>query len=293
LVGKPSIVGADENLTIDEIIKLNDALPQNTTLFTNCGRRDIFSMVIRAGASDYIDYENAKCNFTDSSFIDMMEFVKTLPENIGNGMYHADIVVPEALEKIRNDNSYLLEFSFYEVASFINLKNIYGEEDYVIKGYPNQTGNGSVIVNADFFAINNKSPNKAGAWEFIKFYLSDEVQLYQSTLPITNSALSYIIDDYLSKYFYTVKGNITWIEIHDTPIEPEQRAFYDDFSFTEADAVEIKRFLNELSVVPKYDDTVLEIIFEEVLAFFADAITSEQCAKYIQNRVSTYLNERK
>ena len=295
LIGKPSIVGANENLTIDEVIKLNENLPPNTTLFTNCGRDDIFGMIIRVGTSKYIDYKTAKCNFTDSSFIKMIEFVKTLPESIGNGWYYMDYADEEIIEKIRNDNSYLFEYAFYSIESFINLKYIYGDEEYVIKGYPNETGNGSNILNSDFFAINSKSPNKEGAWEFIKFYLSDEIQLYQTTLPITNSFLSYILDDYLSKYFYTQKNYISTgaIQMLDEPIEQSRRDDYDDFYFTETDATEIKRFLNEVPVVPKYDNTVFEIIYEEISAFFADAITAEQCAGYIQNRVQLYLHEQK
>jgi len=295
LIGKPSMVGANETLTIDEVIKLNENLPPNTTLFTNCGRDDIFRMIIRTGTSKYIDYKTAKCNFTDSSFIKMIEFVKTLPDNIGNGWYFVDSANEEAIEKVRNDNSYLLEFAFYNIESFINLKYIYGDEDYVIKGYPSEMGNGSNIMDSDFITINSKSPNKEGAWEFIKFYLSDEVQLYQSTLPITNSALSYILDDYLNKYFYTIKNstNPGAIQILDEPIEQWRRDTFNDFSFTEKDAAEIKRFLNDVPVVPKYDTTVFEIIYEEISAFFAEAITAEQCAKYIQNRVGTYLNEQK
>jgi len=295
LIGKSSVVGANETLTIDEIIKLSENLLPNITLFTNCGRNDILQMVLRAGTSEYIDYKNAKCNFTGSNFIRMIEFVKTLPDNIGNGWYFMDSAEAETIEKIRNEKSYLFEFTFYNIESFINLKYIYDDEDYVIKGYPNQTGNGSNILNTNFFAINSKSPNKEGAWEFIKFYLSDEVQLYQNTLPITNSAISYMLDNYLSKHYYTSRSDISTggIQILDEPMEQWRRDAFDDFYFTEADVAEIKRFLNEVPVVPKYDETVFKIIYEEVSAFFADAITAEQCGKYIQNRVSTYLNERK
>jgi len=295
LTGKPSLVGANENLTLEEIIKINNNLPPNTTLFTNCGRGDILKMVLYAGSNAYIDKKNAKCNFTDSSFIKMIEFVKTLPENIGNSWYFLDIALEEEIERVRNENSYLLEFNLLKIESFINLKYIYGEEDYVIKGFPNDTGNGSIINNFNFFTINSKSPNKAGAWEFIKFYMSDEVQLFQTSLPITNSAISYILDDYLTKYYYTNKNyiNTMALQILDEPMEEWRIDSFDDFSFTKEDAVAIKRFLNDVPVVPKYDNTVFEIIYEEVNAFFAGAITAEQCAGYIQNRVQLYLHEQK
>jgi len=296
LTGKSYIVGANETLTIDEIIKINDNLPPNTTLFTNCNRKDILLLVLRAVSSEYINYKNAKCNFIDSSFIKMIEFLKTLPDNIGIGSYSYDFANAETIEKVRNNNSYLFEFSINSIESFINLKYIYDDEDYTIKGFPNQTGNGSLINNFDFFTINSKSPNKEGSWEFIKFYLSDEIQLYQeASLPITNSAVFYILDYYLRKHIYTNKNYISTmaLQILDEPIEQLWRAAFDDFHFTEANAAEIRRFLNEVPVVPKYDYTAMNIIREEISAFFAGAVTAEQCAKYIQNRVSTYLNEQK
>lgn len=295
LIGKPLLVGTNEALTIDEIIKLNNNLPSNATLFTNYGRDNLFNAFLQAGTNEYIDYKNAKCNFTDSSFIKMIEFVKTLPENIGNGMLHTDYADEETVEKIKNDESYLFEFNINNIESFIRLKYIYGDEDYVIKGFPNQTRNGSLITNSGFFTINGKSPNIEGAWEFIKFYLSDEIQLYQASLPITNSAISFILDNYLNKYYYTSKlyiGTMS-LQILDEPIEQWRSEFYDNFSFTKADVTRIVRFLNDVSVVPKYDFTVMDIILEEIDVFFDGVITAEQCAGYIQNRVSTYLNERK
>ena len=296
LAGKSSLIGAKESLTIDEVIEINKNLPPDTALFTYSGRTRALDNILQAGASSYINYKNAACNFNDNSFIKMIGFVKTLSETaLSNKNYFMD--EEEILNTIRNDKSYLHEFFIHEVQLLFRMKYYYGEDEYVIKGFPNQVGNGSIIDCHYFISISEKSANKEGALEFIKYWLSDEIQrsLRYMTLPVTNSALQNMIDEYMSKYCYEAQSAPFGLHFHDEPLPENVISYnnYKEYHFTEENAAKIVKFFNNIEVTPKYDNTVLSIITEETSAFFSDVITAEQCAKYIQNRVSTYLNEQK
>ena len=295
LLGKASLVGSDEKLTVDEIIRINDNLPNDVSLFTFNGRINALYDLLRVGASEYIDYQTAKCNFTSDNFIKMIKFVKTLPETALTTRRYLDAL--EMLDTIRNNRSYFYELSIIEMLSFFNMEYYYGEDDYVIKGFPNQTGNGSIVECYSYIGISNKCQNKEGAWEFIKYWLSDKVQTSQEIyfMPVTNTALKTMLDKYKNDYYYYIDNNTGRI-IRSNIYYSESdrlRSNYEEYHFTEENNEKIIRFFNNLQVTPKYDNTIINIIAEEVSAFFADNITAEQCAKYIQNRVSTYLNEQK
>ncbi|MCL2518806.1 MAG: extracellular solute-binding protein [Oscillospiraceae bacterium] len=286
LTGKPSIVGIKESLTLDELIEINSKLPPETKLFATFNGNNVFYCTLQAGVSDFIDFEKGTCDFIGSDFIMLLEFTKTLPNEVDGYFGY--------IEKIRNDEAYIYEFNINNLKSFIDLKFAYGDYDYVIKGFPIQNGNGTVLNCSSFLSIHSKSPNKQGAWEFIKFLLTDEMQTYKDdSIPVTNSGLLKIFDRYSQRYFYPITGysadgtpNLSIREVGELYNETR-------IELTEEDKAKIIRFFNTTNVPPKYDGTILEIILEEVNSFFADAITAQKCAEYIQNRVTTYLNEQK
>jgi len=285
MFGKPSIVGAKESLTIDEIMEINNNLPNDTSLFTFHTRDDIFLYILQAGANDYIDYKTYTCDFTSDNFIKMIEFVKMLPNTSIANIYDY-MSQQEILDIIRNNQSYFYDYRIMNVSTLFTMKYYYGEEGYVIKGFPNNTGNGSIIESVTYLSINSKSNHREGAWEFLKFWLSDEMQSYNSyNLPVTNSALQYIVNKYMNMYWYVVNNELE--------LSIETLPKYEEYHFEEDDVVKIFNYFNSINVTPKYNDTVINIIQEEITQFFADAITAEQCAGYIQNRVQLYLNEQK
>ena len=293
LLSKQSMAGTKENLTIDEIMKINENLSPEMSLFTYSNRDSVFSYMLQAGASEYIDYKNAKCSFTDDNFIKMIEFAKTLPDTALTTKYNLD--ERENMDVIRNNQSYFYDFRIFEMLQFILMNFYYGDDDYVIKGFPSQTGNGTIVECYNYIGINSKSENQMGAWEFVKYWLLNESELdslQMTTLPVTNAALQKLLDKYINKYYYWMHSGFG---MYDEPLSTDEisKNNYGEYHFTEENATKILRFFNNLHVTPKYDNTVIGIILEEITPFFANKITAEQCAKYIQNRVSTYLNEQK
>ena len=65
------------------------------------------------------------------------------------------------------------------------------------------------------------------------------------------------------------------------------------YRITQADADHIFNFFNNLEIENKNDDTVMDIIREEVEIFWAGQYTAEKCAENIQNRVYIYVNEQR
>jgi len=62
-------------------------------------------------------------------------------------------------------------------------------------------------------------------------------------------------------------------------------------TITDKDKQKLLDFLNSTDVKSYTDDTITEIVDEEFSQYEADAISAEEAAKRIQNRVFTYINE--
>ncbi|MBR6427169.1 MAG: hypothetical protein IKS28_05015 [Clostridia bacterium] len=151
VVGKTALVGGKEMLTINDLRELQKKLPSDARLF-RCGRQTVFLLTMEAAINEYIDYSNASCSFTDPSFIELLEFMKALPEN-GNGDYMKYSLNIDEVDEIRSEAAFLLEYPLFNISTFFRLKVIFGDEAYTIKGFPNHTGNGSIQLNTCMLAV--------------------------------------------------------------------------------------------------------------------------------------------
>ena len=286
LLGKLSEVGEKESLTVDDLMPLST----DKALFS-CGRNDMLNYYLSVGVNDYIDFKNAECNFNNDNFIKMLELLKSVPVKAANSPFYA-MDEYEKIEAARNGNSYFMDFMVLSIYELLTMSYYYGDDEYVIKGFPNESGNGSILDRFNYISIVKNSPNISGAWEFVKFWLSDEVQSAQSFayLPLTNSALEKTLRSHTAKYYYTNGNGLVFYE---EPLSADEMALYnyEEYHFDEEDSAKIIRFFNNTDVSSMQDDTITGIIREEVDSYFSNAITIEQCVDYIQNRVSTYLQE--
>lgn len=151
--------------------------------------------------------------------------------------------------------------------------------EYTYHAIPSQTGE---IVGriATQFAIPANAKNSANAYRFIKFLLSEEMQIDQNVLlgvkPIRKSAIQKNI--YEAPALYKTHGYL--VE------DPEKLALTE----SEAEALEeaitgIDRFMqDERSVVP-------DMMFEIMMPFLRDERSYDDCLKELKNKLTLYLSE--
>lgn len=133
-------------------------------------------------------------------------------------------------------------------------------------GYPSDDGTG-LALKADLgieLAMVATSNNKAGAWEYIKYTLSEENQDQSYFFPVRIASYDKICNEHLNE---------------------------DGSQVTEEDIKVCKELINSADIIVREDSSVLSIIEEEAAAYFAGDKTAEETAKIIQNRVQTYLSE--
>jgi ABC-type glycerol-3-phosphate transport system substrate-binding protein len=255
-------------------------------------------------ADQFIDKNTGKCNFDSDGFIKVLQFAKNLSatsiwENGGDGGVRPfDIYAKEMgddywseMETAYRENRVLLQIEYFN--SFRGywqlMKGTYGEDINFI-GFPTDSRNGSAINPTFKLAMSAKSKLSEGAWQFMRYFLTDE---YQNTLsydfPIKLSRIDALAKEAMEPYKWTDEVTGEVIEYPTTWYIGGESIEIGEITQEYVDVV--MNFIRSLNQVVRYDTSMMNIINEETAAFFAGSKTAEETAKIIQNRVSIYVSE--
>ncbi|MBQ5319205.1 MAG: extracellular solute-binding protein [Oscillospiraceae bacterium] len=290
LVGKSSIVGEEPGWTMDEFIALADTHPEAMVFGYEMTRDNVFMTLVSNCYDSYIDTATGKCNFNSDDFIKLLEFSSRFPKEIDwDTLYEDDNYWMEQETRFRDNKALVMDqyMSNFRTIREMEMGNF--GEPITFKGYPGAKGNGAAIDAYTSIAITAKAANPDGAWEFIKYFLSDE---YQNELewqyPIKISALEAQMEKAKKRPF--------WVD------ENGEKQYYDNTYYiggqeikigenTDEDNQRVLDLIKSTTNVSRYDRDIYKIIEEEAAPFFEGQKTAKEVADIIQNRVSNYIAE--
>jgi len=296
LVGKSESFDGVESWTLGEFIDFAENLDEGKQLFNdeNLTSDNLFNMLCYANLNEFIDFENKTCDFSNSDFIKLLEFVSKYPttEEYYNNMdedTNFDEIYQENYQKYRDGRIILEQGGFYDFSSIYQLEQMDFGGDVEFIGYPSKDGNGSYVNAYSLFGISAKSDNQQAAWDFIKYILSDEYQESQYMgMPLKKSAIEKMAENNMTPYTYTDENGETVVDENVFEINGvEFKIGYMD----EADKNRYMDFISSVNKTSVYSDEVYSIIDEEMQAYFSKQKSAQETADIIQNRVKTYINE--
>ena len=286
IIGKTSILGERTGWSMEEFMQLMSEQPEGTSSFSDINRSSFFNHIMSYCGTDFVDFSTGKCSFDSPEFIRMLEFAKTLPEEVE---YGTDYDWTKYENQYRNNTTLLMTLYIYSIRD-LNY-SIYGQfgEDVSFVGFPCENKDGSVVNTTMSFALSAASNNLDGAWEFVRYYLTDEYQdSIQWEMPVNKEAFLKQAQEATQKPYYTDEnGNkveyeeTVYINGESVPLPPMSQEQVD----------KIVAFVESVDKVSYYNEDIQNIIDEEVAPFFADQKTAADVASIIQNRVELYVNE--
>lgn len=287
LIAKTSIVGDRDTWTMDEMLQLKDTLPEGTNMLGDLTRSYFFNMVMQFCGTDFVDVDTGKCDFDSPGFIAVMEFAKTLPEEIE----YDDAYWEFNWEAQYRENLTVLS-SLY-IGSFSNLNySINGSfgEDVSFIGFPTDSGKGSVVLANEAYCISSRSANQDGAWEFIRYYLTDE---YQDTLtyglPIQKDNFLAKAQEATQRPYYIDSETGEKIEYDESYYMNGEEIPLPPMSQEQVD--KIVQFIYSVDKLYYYNESIQNIINDEMESFYVGQKSAEEVAKIIQSRVQVYVDE--
>lgn len=288
VVGKTSLVGEKQGRTAEEFFQLAESYPDKQAMPADMTKNRALLMFAYYGCNEYIDESTGKCSFNGDDFIKLLEFCDTFPSEFEGNRQEFDDEFAYAVH-----NGTTLFFSDHPIVRFNSIRllehGLVGEPVTFI-GFPNVGGNGSVIRSgSNEYAVMSASPNKEGAWEFLKYFLSEEYQdsfaMEQENFPVRKSSLELaaeeakkgVYDSALEEYYepqMVFSGNIIGVGLN-----------------TDEDNRKICGLIDSAVGHSQYTSHFYDIISGEATMYFAGQRPAKETAEIIQNRVQNYIDE--
>jgi len=264
--------GGKTGITMEEAQEAAAAMGEGCTVFPPwMGKPEMIKYVVYFSTGKYVDYEAGTCDFVNPEFISLLEEVNELPDSTGEVLADSLLACCWAMSvPLLNGPSQANTDSSYSGVMSCAGKGF----DYV--GFPHEGGGGSVFDPGVILAISSASGKQDGAWEFIRFLLSEEIQSgpYQA-LPVNRRALEAQIAQALAG------------ELPSDPLYPHL------VKLEQEEVDKFLRLLENTEYLSGQNNEVNGMIRAEAEAFFAGEKTAEEVAEIIQSRASVYLGEKK
>jgi len=320
LVGRSDLVGPNMGWTMDEFLTAVNALPEGATAFDQfVTRQQFMSRVMGGNLGAFIDRETGQANFDSPLFRAYLEFAQSLltDDELFSGDWGGGFPgdwarpVPMPIAEVYEETEETSEeadeieeiserieiappigeldpgewFSPYATGQVLLLEqNVFGFTDlqFIMEqfggdvtfiGYPSESGIGSVIVPRQVLGISATSRHADAAWSFVRTILTANYQRDNVFQFPTNRA---ILEEQIDRATSPTDEMRGW------GVEAVSQQQID----------QVMALLNQTTQLYVWDETVIDMITEETLPFFAGDRSVDETVRIIQSRVQMYLSER-
>ena len=256
------------------------------------------SDIVESCGDLFIDYDKKKTNFGSGEFIQLLEMYKEIhnvqcPEDISKNQktWLGFGMAEDYFPIFRASKSYSNPFRFW----IVNSEALYlYKEGLSIYPFPSFRQDGRLnAVPTCFLAINSKCGNKQAAFDLIKYALSEKEQsmweyddgTFHLTrgLPVNNSAL----DITLQLFYPPLRKLYGILGIHSM----DYTYTIPDNSISREQAGIIKNMADNVGSSYIIDQTILDMLDQEIQDFLNGRRTAKQTAIIMDNKATLFLNE--
>lgn len=275
LIGKVKYEEECAGWSMDKLITFCEEQGGTMPFYANT-KIDLLDKLLQGSLVEFFDWENGKCQFDSQEFIDVLTFCNLAISDDDN--LESDMAKDEA---IRQEKVLWLDDSDFVPQDISSYRKLFGEEIAYI-GYPNKAGQGNYFTFNSQIGICSESKVKDGAWEFLRMLLSYEYQEQYADL---------------SKGMYRVPIRKDCFDLLMTnlsnPQEDIEGLEEDDDIISPTEAKSFCKLVENTHKAVSYDIEVMKIIEEEAQLYFSGKQDVNEAVRIIQNRCTTYMNEKK
>jgi len=183
----------------------------------------------------------------------------------------------------------LMETSLWGFRELMHIEEQFGGEVTLI-GYPSEQGIGSVLVPRTILGISTTTRHEDAAWSFVRTILTERYQRENSFSFATNRNVleGQIVEAMTPPDWW---GGM----MRPTPRDGDEESDFEipEFPLPTQDQIDrTMAVINQVSQLPIWDQTVLDIITQESQPFFAGDRNIAETVRIIQSRVQLILSER-
>lgn len=298
VIAKEKWTGGKDSWTMEDMQQALAAMPEGAQSFGADTTQNVFlSLAMNYCGNQFVDVSTGKCSFNTEDFISILEYAKTLTsaEETTEG-YDEDFwdnYWEGYQSQYREDRTLMMQANFWQFSEMASAINGYFGEPVSFVGFPTESGNGSYIRSSNTYALSAKSKHLDAAWDFMRYYLTDEYQKNSvSYFPVQKEAFYEKSKEALERPYWTYEdeNGETVKEYYDLTIYINgEDVPYDPLSQEQLD--QVIAFIESVHNSYYYNEDIMNIINEETEAFFSGQKDAKAVADLIQSRVQVYVDE--
>lgn len=276
------LTGGRENWTIREFMQAVEASDAEILQYGFSGADIVFYYgLLDNDNAELIDWENGESHLTEDLFLEILGFASRYADR---GQIPQEDV-GEALKegRIAAEGSVCLELSE------LNYREACFEGEPANIGFPRSEGNG-IYVTPNMLYVNAGSEVKDGAYEFLRFLVSEEGQRRYVERNRAGDSAS------LMPVRLELLEEMTALEMRkagETTARSATGVLFAKDGFTQAQKERFDRLLERAEPGDWYAAEIMSIVYEELEPYFAGQRTAAEAAANLHNRVQLYMDERK
>ncbi len=276
------LTGGRENWTIREFMRAVEASDAEILQYGFSGADIVFYYgLLDNDNAELIDWENGESHLTEDLFLEILGFASRYADR---GQIPQEDV-GEALKegRIAAEGSVCLELSE------LNYREACFEGEPANIGFPRSEGNG-IYVTPNMLYVNAGSEVKDGAYEFLRFLVSEEGQRRYVERNRAGDSAS------LMPVRLELLEEMTALEMRkagETTARSATGVLFAKDGFTQAQKERFDRLLERAEPGDWYAAEIMSIVYEELEPYFAGQRTAAEAAANLDNRVQLYMDERK
>ena len=243
LIGNRSLVGDRTEMTLADFADADAQVADGVDLFGAITAEELCNMMVEGETNSWINYSNDTVSIDRNALVDMVITVnnKLIHDAEDYGLVSSNFWFPQTYtidprsrseNRLSNTEIYMQNAAF-EPSSLNNVRE-YAQKAILPEilswyGYPGSTGS-SFIVRSDMsVGISASSTQKEKAWEVIKYFLSEDIQIDLSRsgytdfygaanyIPLNKEAFRSLNDEmqeFLDVYITAMDEEYNWVEFY-------------------------------------------------------------------------------
>ena len=286
MIGDTAYVGSTMNWSFDDLFSHWDKMPNNATINGERTKEAAYRAFIRKNLATFVDFKTGKTYFDSDDFRDSLIFCNKF-EFANQEKTDLDFEAPK----------FCTECSISSFQAIYPFKLSSPEPSITFVGYPSSNGEGAYLRSfGDCFSISAKSSEEKqhGAWDFIRqFFMTEWQEEHALSIYDRNNGYAsqncFCINKIANEH---IKCNTVDKKYSPATFENKGKLYSTEFPSME-DCNVLESYLNSIERWEvRLDDSIISVIDEEVMAFFAEEISIDECIKRIQNRTSIWVSEK-
>ncbi|MCL2568171.1 MAG: hypothetical protein FWE12_01880 [Oscillospiraceae bacterium] len=258
---------------------------------------DSFLSTILLFGDAFINWTERRVNLENEEFLHLLEIVRRLPDNRNFGGGGGGFILTghvTAYERMQRGEQ-LLDMA--TLSNPLHLQVYTATLGEVIAlGVPTPDGGAHLVQISDGLGINAASPHQEEAWTFIRQFLLADAPLNR----IWGNAFPLRIDQYEEVVATAMQPEFFINEYGEEIEQPRGMVSFGGSGFmvslyamTAAEANSLRTIVESANRMGRFDETVMDMVTEELLPFLAGDRSAADTARILQNRIQTYMNEQR